>query len=70
MEKTNIAKIIDEIHARLLDNFEDSDDFDFEGDVDNVEDQPWKPSHVNFWKSTVKKWHIKAMKGNISKMFP
>jgi hypothetical protein len=43
MEKTNIAKIVEEILARLSDDSEDSEDFNFEGDVDDVEERPWKP---------------------------
>lgn len=35
----------------------------FEVDANDVEERPWKPSHVIFGKSTIKKGHIKAMKG-------
>jgi hypothetical protein len=40
VEKTNTAKIVDEILAGLSDNSEDSEDFDFEGDADDVEERP------------------------------
>jgi hypothetical protein len=63
MEKANTTKITDEILVRLSDDSEDSEDFDFEGDVDDAEERPWKPSHVVFRKSTVKKGHIEAIKG-------
>jgi hypothetical protein len=63
MEKSNAAKIADEILARLSDDSEDSEDFDFGSDDNDVEDRPWRPSHVNFEKSTMKKGHIEAMKG-------
>jgi hypothetical protein len=63
MEKSNAAKIADEILARLSDDSEDSEDFDFGSDANDAKDRPWRPSHVNFEKSTVKKGHIEAMKG-------
>jgi hypothetical protein len=63
MEKASTAKITDEILVGLSDDSEDSEDFDFEGDVDDVEERPWKPSHVVFAMSVVKKGHIEAMKG-------
>jgi hypothetical protein len=40
MEKTNTAKIVDVILAGLSHNSEDSEDFDFEGDADDVEERP------------------------------
>jgi hypothetical protein len=33
------------------------------GDADDAEERPWKPSHVNFRKLTLKKGHIEVMKG-------
>jgi hypothetical protein len=38
MEKSNMANITNEILVVLLDNFEDSKDFDFEGVIDDVEE--------------------------------
>jgi hypothetical protein len=40
----------------------DSEDFDIESDNDDAEDRPWRPSHVVFGKSTIKKGQIEAMK--------
>jgi hypothetical protein len=37
---------------------------EFEEDTDDIEQRPWKLSHVNFVKSTMKKGHIKVMKNN------
>jgi hypothetical protein len=36
MEKANTTKITDEILVGLSDDSEDSEDFDFEGDVDDA----------------------------------
>jgi hypothetical protein len=63
MERTNVVNITDEILAGLSGNSSDSEDFDIESDNDDVKDRPWRPSHVVFGKSTVKKGHIEAMKG-------
>jgi hypothetical protein len=63
MEKTNTKKITDEILAGLSEDLEDSEDFDVDSDVDDAEERPWRPSHVVFRKSTVKKGHVEAMKG-------
>jgi hypothetical protein len=41
----------------------DNDIFDVESGNEDVEDRPWRPSHVVFGKSTVKQGQIKAMKG-------
>jgi hypothetical protein len=62
-ERTNVEKITNEILARLSGDSSESDDFDVESDNDDAEDQPWRPSHVVFGKSTVKRGHIEAMKG-------
>jgi hypothetical protein len=63
MEKTNVAKVVDEIPIGLSDDSKNSEDFDFEETTDEAEERPWKPSHVIFSKSTVKTGHIEAMKG-------
>ena len=55
MEKTNVEKITDEILARLSEDSGDSEDFDVDSGNDDAEDRPWRPSHVMFRKSTVKK---------------
>ena len=63
MEWTNIENITDEILARLSGDSSDNESFDIESDNDDAEDRPWRPSHVVFGKSTVKRGQIKAMKG-------
>jgi hypothetical protein len=63
MEKTNVEKITDEMLAALSGNSSDNEIFDIKSDNDDAEDRPWRPSHVVFGKSTVKKGHIETMKG-------
>jgi hypothetical protein len=63
MDRTTVEKITNEIVAGLSEDSSDSEDFDIESDNDDAEDQPWRPSHVVFGKSTVKKGHVEAMKG-------
>jgi hypothetical protein len=63
MERTNVEKITDEMLARLYGDSSDSDSFDVESDNEDAEDQPWRPSHVVFGKSTVKQGQIEAIKG-------
>jgi hypothetical protein len=63
MERTNMEKITSEILAGLSEDSEGSDDFDFDSGAEDVEDRPWRPSHVVFEKSTVKKGQIEAIKG-------
>jgi hypothetical protein len=63
MERSNTMKITDEILARLSDDSEDSEDFDFESVADDDKERPWRPSHVDFDKSTMKRGHIEAMNG-------
>jgi hypothetical protein len=58
-----LKKITDEILSRLSEDSDDSEDFDIESDNDDAEDRSWRPSHVVFGKSTVKKGHVVAMKG-------
>jgi hypothetical protein len=62
-ERSYTEKITNEILVGLSDDSEDSEDFEVESGNEDVEDRPWRPSHVNFGKSTVKKGHIEAMKG-------
>jgi hypothetical protein len=63
MEKTNIEKIANEMLAGISENFSDSESFDVESGNEDVEDQPWRPSHVVFGKSTIKQGQIEAMRG-------
>jgi hypothetical protein len=63
MERTNVKKITDEMLAGLSGDSSDSESFDVESENEDVEDRPWRPSHVVFGKSTVKQGQIEAMKG-------
>jgi hypothetical protein len=63
MEKTNTEKITNEMLARLSEKSSDSESFDIESGNEEVEDRPWRPSHVVFGKSSVKQGQIEAMKG-------
>jgi hypothetical protein len=49
--------------AGLSENSSDSESFHIESGNKDVEDRPWRPSHVVFGKSTIKQGQIKAMKG-------
>jgi hypothetical protein len=62
-EKTNAEKIANEILAGISKNSSDSESFDVESGNEDAEDQPWRPSHVIFGKSTIKQGHIDAMRG-------
>jgi hypothetical protein len=62
IEKTNIEKITNEMLAGLFDS-SNSDSFDVESGNEDVEDRPWKPSHVVSGKSTIRQGQINAMKG-------
>jgi hypothetical protein len=46
MEKTNIEKITNEILAGLSEDSSDSDIFYVESGNEDVEDRPWRLSHV------------------------
>ena len=59
MERTNVEKITDEMLAGLSGDSSDSESFDIENDNDDAEDRPWRPSHVVFGKSTIKKGRFK-----------
>jgi hypothetical protein len=63
MERTNVEKITNEILAGLSGDSSDSESFDVESENDDAEDQPWRTSHVVFWKSTIRQGQIEAMKG-------
>jgi hypothetical protein len=63
MEKTNVEKITNEMLAGLSEDSSDSDSFDLESGNEDVEDPPWKPSHVVFGKLTIRQGQIEAMKG-------
>jgi hypothetical protein len=63
MESTNVETITDEILAALSGDSSDNEDFDIESDNNEAEDQPWRPSHIVFGKSTIKRGQIEAIKG-------
>lgn len=63
IERTNVEKITNEMLAGLSGDSSDNECFDIECDNNDAEDRPWRPSHVVFGKSTVKRGQIKAMKG-------
>ena len=69
MEKTNTEKITNEMLARLFENSSDIDSFDVESGNEDVEDWPWRPSHVVFGKSSVKQGHIEGRE-NIFTIYP
>jgi hypothetical protein len=62
-KKTNAEKIAHETLAGILEGSSDSEDFDVESENEGAEDRPWRPSHVVFGKSTIKRGQIDAMKG-------
>jgi hypothetical protein len=63
MEKTNTEKITSEMLARLSEDSGDSESFYLESGNEDAEDQPWRPSHTIFGKSTIKQSQIDVMKG-------
>jgi hypothetical protein len=63
MEKTNIEKIANEMLAGISENSSDCESFDVESGNEDVEDRPWRPSHVVFGKSTIKQGQIDVMRG-------
>jgi hypothetical protein len=63
MEKTNMEKITNEMLAGISKNSSDSESFDVESGNEDVEDRPWRLSHVVFGKSTIKQGQIEAMRG-------
>jgi hypothetical protein len=63
MERTNAEKIAHETFAGISEDSSDSEDFDAESETEDVEDWPWRPSHVVFGNSTIKQGHIDAMRG-------
>jgi hypothetical protein len=63
MAKTNIEKITREILEGLSEDTGDSDSYDVESGGEDSEDQPWRPSHTVFGKSTIKQSHLDNMRG-------
>jgi hypothetical protein len=54
MKKTNTEKITNEIMVDLSEDSDDSEDYDVESGDEDSEDQPWRPSHTIFEKSSIK----------------
>jgi hypothetical protein len=63
MAKTNTEKITKEILEGLSKENGDSDSYDVESGDKYSEDQPWRPSHSIFEKSTIKQSHLENMRG-------
>jgi hypothetical protein len=64
MAKTNTEKITKEILEGLSEDTDDSDSYDVESGGEDSEDRPWRPSHVVFEKSTIKRSHLDNMRGS------
>jgi hypothetical protein len=63
MAKSNTEKITKEILEGLSEDTGDSDSYDVESGGEDSEDQPWRPSHTIFGKSTIKQSHLENMRG-------
>jgi hypothetical protein len=63
MEKTNTEKITKEILEGLFEDTSDIDSYDVKSGDEDSKDQPWRPSHSIFGKSTIKQSHLENMRG-------
>jgi hypothetical protein len=63
MERSNAEKIAHETLAGISEDSSDSESFDAESGSEDVENRPWRTSHVVFGKSTIKQGQIDAMRG-------
>jgi hypothetical protein len=61
--KTNTEKITKEILEGLSEDTDDSDSYDVESGGKDSKDQPWRPRHAVFGKSTIKQSHLDNMRG-------
>jgi hypothetical protein len=61
-KKTNREKITKEIMEGLSKDSDDIDSYDVESGDEDSEDQPLRPSHTIFEKSSIKQSHIDAMR--------
>jgi hypothetical protein len=59
IEKTNIEKITNEMLVGLSENSSDRERFDVESGNEEVENRPWRPSHVVFGNSSIKQGRSK-----------
>jgi hypothetical protein len=62
MSKTNIEKITKEILEGLSEDTGGSDSYDVDSGGEDSEDQPWRPSHAVFGKSSIKENHLVNMR--------
>jgi hypothetical protein len=67
MERTNAEKIAHDTLAGIFEDSSDGEDFDSKSETEDAKDQPWRPSHVVFGKSTIKQGQIDAMRGRYSR---
>jgi hypothetical protein len=63
MLKTNTEKIVKETLEGLSEDTGDSDSYDVDSGGEDSEDRPWRPSHSNFGKSTIKQSHLENVRG-------
>jgi hypothetical protein len=70
MEKTNTENITKEILEGLSKDTGDNDSYDVESGDEDSEDQPWRPSHDVFGKSTIKQSHLENMRGRYFRDIP
>jgi hypothetical protein len=61
--KTNTEKITKEILEGLSEDTDDINNYDAESGGEDSEDQPWRPSHAVFGKSTINQSHLDNMRG-------
>ena len=54
----------------MSEDTDDSDSYDVESGDEDSDDQPWRPSHTTFGKSTIKQSHIDAMRGRYFRDMP
>jgi hypothetical protein len=63
MERSNTKNIAHETLPGISKDSSDSESFDAESGSENDDNRTWRPSHVVFWKSTIKHGQIDAMRG-------
>jgi hypothetical protein len=61
--KTNTEKITMEILEGLFEDTGDTDSYDAESGGEDSKNRPWRPSHTDFGKSTIKQSHLDNMRG-------
>jgi hypothetical protein len=63
MSKTNTEKITREILEGLSEDTGDCESYDVDSGGEDSEDQPWRPSHAVFGKSSIKENYLVNMRG-------